>query len=138
MQLRRLYNSFQNWNDWTGGLTSMWRIYKDLVIISILSLLFIPLMVLTTGVLRITFGIAFVLLFPGYTLVAALFPKKDALDLRERVVLSFAMSLAIVPLIGLFLNYTPWGIRLYPITFSLLFFILLMAFIAWYRRRGSF
>jgi len=30
------------------------------------------------------------------------------------------MSLALVPLVGLLLNYTPWGIRLMPITISLL------------------
>jgi uncharacterized membrane protein len=30
------------------------------------------------------------------------------------------MSLALVPLVGLLLNYTPWGIRLTPITISLL------------------
>jgi uncharacterized membrane protein len=30
------------------------------------------------------------------------------------------MSLALVPLVGLLLNYTPWGIRLTPITLSLL------------------
>jgi uncharacterized membrane protein len=29
------------------------------------------------------------------------------------------MSLALVPLVGLLLNYTPWGIRLTPITLSL-------------------
>jgi len=30
------------------------------------------------------------------------------------------MSLALVPMIGLLLNYTPWGIRITPITISLL------------------
>jgi uncharacterized membrane protein len=30
------------------------------------------------------------------------------------------MSLALVPITGLLLNYTPWGIRLLPITLSLL------------------
>jgi len=41
------------------------------------------------------------------------------LDIIERVVLSLAMSLALVPIVGLLLNYTPWGIRLTPITLSL-------------------
>jgi uncharacterized membrane protein len=29
------------------------------------------------------------------------------------------MSIALVPIIGLLLNYTPWGIRLTPIVLSL-------------------
>jgi uncharacterized membrane protein len=41
----------------------------------------------------------------------------------ERVALSLGLSLAVVPLIGLVLNYTPWGIRLTPILVSLALFI---------------
>lgn len=64
---------------------------------------------------------------PGFALIKALFPAKVSLktssenmDTIERVVLSFGMSLALVPLVGLILNYTPWGIRLTLITLSLL------------------
>ena len=42
------------------------------------------------------------------------------MDTIERVALGFGMSLALVPIVGLILNYTPWGIRLTPITLSLL------------------
>jgi len=72
--------------------------------------------------------------FPGYTLIAALFPKKTQLDTIERVALSFGLSIAVVPLIGLILNYTPWGIRLYPILVSLTGFIVVMSAVAWIRR----
>ncbi|MHB8987039.1 MAG: DUF1616 domain-containing protein [Eubacteriales bacterium] len=41
----------------------------------------------------------------------------------ERVALSFGLSIAVVPLVGLILNYTPWGIRLAPILASLLVFV---------------
>jgi len=41
-------------------------------------------------------------------------------DNIERIALSLGMSLALVPIIGLLLNYTPWGITLTPITLSLL------------------
>ncbi|RZN13855.1 MAG: DUF1616 domain-containing protein, partial [Methanosarcinales archaeon] len=37
--------------------------------------------------------------------------------------------------IGLMLNYTPFGIRLYPVTFALFLFMLLMSAVAVYRRR---
>jgi len=68
---------------------------------------------------RYILGSIFVLWLPGYTLIKALFPEKE-LDSIERVALSIGMSLALVPLTGLLLNYTPWGITLTPITISLL------------------
>lgn len=106
----------------------------DLFIIIICSLLLVPLALFTSGGLRITLSLAFVLFFPGYILIAALFPAKGRLDGIERVALSFGLSLAVVPLIGLVLNFTPWGIRFEPILFSLLGFILAMSGAALYRR----
>jgi uncharacterized membrane protein len=85
--------------------------------------------------LRVALGLPFILFFPGYVLIAALFTRKDDLSGIERVALSFGLSIAVVPLIGLGLNYTPWGIRLTPILISLIIFIAAMAVIAWYRRR---
>jgi uncharacterized membrane protein len=77
--------------------------------------------------LRYVVGLVFVLWLPGYAFIKALFPTRvpiktssEALDTVELVALSFGMSLALVPIVGLFLNYTPWGIRLTPITLSLL------------------
>jgi len=107
----------------------------DLLIIIFICLVLIPLALLSSGPLRIVLGVLFILFFPGYMLIAALFPRKDALDGIERLALSFGLSIAIVPLIGLILNYTPWGIRLEPILFSLLFFILVMAAVALWRRQ---
>jgi uncharacterized membrane protein len=56
------------------------------------------------------------------------------LESLERLALSIGLSLAIVPLIGLLLNYTPWGIRLTPITISLATFTEAMALIALARK----
>ena len=77
--------------------------------------------------IRSALGIIFVLFLPGYAFIKTLFPTtvpiktgSEALDTIERIALSFGMSLALVPIIGLILNYTPWGIRLAPITLSLL------------------
>lgn len=107
----------------------------ELLLIVILSLLLVPLAMFTSGALRIALGLIFVLFFPGYTLIAALFPRKTSLSGIERLALSFGLSIAVVPLLGLLLNYTPWGIRLYPILISVLVFIMVMGGIAWYRRR---
>jgi hypothetical protein len=70
--------------------------------------------------IRYVLGSIFVLWFPGFTLIKALFPSKKEMDTIERAALSIGLSLAIVPIVGLLLNYTPWGIRLTPITLSLL------------------
>jgi uncharacterized membrane protein len=84
--------------------------------------------------LRIILGLPMVLFVPGYVLIAALFPGQDDLDLIERIALSFGLSIAVVPLIGLVLNYTPWGIRLNPIVASLALFTAGMVAIAQVRR----
>ena len=70
--------------------------------------------------IRYVLGSIFVLGLPGFTLIKALFPSKKEMDTIERLALSIGLSLAIVPIVGLLLNYTPWGIRLTPITLSLL------------------
>lgn len=87
-----------------------------------------------SGTIRVVLGLPFVLFFPGYTLIAALFPGRDDLDGIERVALSFGLSIAVVPLLGLVLNYTPWGIRLHPILITLLSFTFIMSVIADFRR----
>lgn len=64
-------------------------------------------------------GTVFVLWLPGYSLMKTLFPTKE-IDNVERIALSIGMSLALVPIVGLLLNYMPWGIRVTSITLSLL------------------
>ncbi len=77
--------------------------------------------------IRYILGLIFVLWLPGYAFIKALFPKSATsktseknLDTIERIALSMGMSLALVPIVGLLLNYTPWGIRLTPVVLSLL------------------
>lgn len=69
--------------------------------------------------LRYLFGSLFVLYLPGASLIELLYPKPSDLSQLERLALSIGLSLALVPLVGLILNYTPWGIRLDPIFVSL-------------------
>lgn len=108
---------------------------NDIIFINIIVILLIIVIALfPSSVLRIIIGLPFLLFFPGYTLMAALFPKKEDPGGVERIALSFGLSIVVVIFIGLFLNYTPWGIRLYPIFFSLSFFILVTSAIAYCRR----
>ena len=96
----------------------------------------VVLLVPTLEPIRIVLGLPFILLLPGYVLIAALYPHKGDLDPIERVALSFGLSIAIVPLIGLALNYSPWGIRLNPMLAFVSLFIVMGAGVAAYRRRA--
>lgn len=87
--------------------------------------------------LQVVLALPPMLFVPGYVLLAALFPEageqsstapatdgngtetRQGIDGIERVVLSFGLSIAVVPLIVLTLNFTPWGIRLVPIMIGL-------------------
>lgn len=118
-----------------------------LVVTTILSVL---LPVIRDTPLRIVLGLPFVLFLPGYALISALFPEsgpdalpdstergnsdEDGIDGIERVALAFGLSIAITPLIGLILNFTPWGIRLLPIILSIGGFTLFASAIAAIRR----
>lgn len=83
---------------------------------------------------RWIFGSIFVLYLPGYLTVEALFPDPTELDNIERIALSIGLSLAITPLIGLILNYTPWGIRLNPVVASLSIYSFILCLAAVYRK----
>lgn len=109
----------------------------DLKLIVALALLLWPLvLVLPLEPLRIPLGLLLVLFAPGYVLLAALFPRKEPLSGLERVALSVGLSLAIVPLTGLALNFSPWGLRLLPILTALTVLTLALAALAWRVQRG--
>lgn len=137
------------------------KIPEDLLIVLMalfitLVLVFIPGFRETT--LRIIIGVLFVITVPGYVLVAALFPETGNesrtterkrmpiqsttdtpssgldIDAIERVGLSFGMSIVVVSLVGLILDYTPWGIQLVPVTVVLSGFTLSLTVIAVHRR----
>ena len=60
--------------------------------------------------------------------------RDGGIDGIERVALSVGLSIAVVPLLGLGLNFTPWGIRLLPILVAVGGFVLLASVVAAYRR----
>ena len=111
------------------------KVGNGLIPINLLVLVLIAVIILLPSTsLRIALGLPFLLFLPGYTLTAALYPKKEGIDTIERVALSFGLSIAVVPLIGLVLNYTPWGIRVESVLYSVASFIFITSIIAMLRR----
>ena len=76
--------------------------------------------------IRNILGILFILFLPGYSLIKTLFPKHE-INIKERIAFSIGTSIAIIPLMGILLNNSPWGMRLTPITLSILFLTIILA-----------
>jgi len=112
-------------NSWFWGITALVAVTVLVVFtVNASALLYV----------RYVLGGVFVLFIPGFLLISVLYARSDEMDTLVRVALSIGLSLAVVPLIGLVLNYTPWGIRLEPIMASLALFSEVMA-VAWVVRR---
>lgn len=113
------------------------KLPSDLLIVLVwivMTFIFVITPILQNSIIRTILGLPLVLFIPGYVLIGALFSKKDDLDNIERIVLSFGLSIAVVPLLGLLLNYT-FGIRLIPILIALCLYTVILIFIADYRRK---
>lgn len=111
------------------------RVSADLLLVDALTLLLIAIIVLfSSSALRVVIGLPVVLFFPGYALVAALFPERGQPGWTGRLTYSFAVGVALTALIGLVLNYTPLGVSLYPVLVSLTVFIVVCSAVACYRR----
>ncbi|MGA2681830.1 MAG: DUF1616 domain-containing protein [Candidatus Bathyarchaeia archaeon] len=105
-----------------------------LSIVTALTVFIIPATSYPLEYVRITIGLLYVLFIPGYVFIKMVFPSNLPIktnsvnmDMIERISLSAGMSLALLPVVGLILNFTPWGIRLIPITVSLLVLTIVFA-----------
>lgn len=81
-------------------------------------LLFLPEIVPLLWI-RYVLGALFVLYLPGYAIVRTLYADKT-LSFIERNALSIGLSLAVVPLMGFILDFTPWQIGLTTIFSTLM------------------
>lgn len=110
----------------------------DLMLIVLFSLLLAAFIYLIPdSPVQIIISIPFIILFPGYSLIATLFPERKSIDTIERLALSLGLSIAVVALIGFGLNYTPFGIRLDPILWSLILFNSILSIFGISRRNAS-
>ena len=82
---------------------------------------------------RIVFGSVYVLFLPGLVLTFVFFKGKE-IDIIERVALSFALSIAIVPLLVFYLNLV--GMKINVLNVGLVIaFIILTGLAVVYRRK---
>ncbi len=116
--------------------SGMW--YWCALLATLLSLILISVSSGFALYLRYLFGGLLVLFLPGFSLVELLYSKRKELDDLTRVALSIGLSLAIVPLTGLVLNYTPWGIRLLPVAISLVSVTILFLTLALRRKHAYY
>ena len=84
--------------------------------------------------IRVGLGMLTSLYLPGYAFIEALYPQRGELEELERFALGVGLSLALTPLVGFVLNYTPWGIRLNPITVAITFLTLTLGLVSVYRK----
>lgn len=112
------------------------KISFDLLVIFIW--IMATIIVVTTPLLNASFiktiiGIPMVLFIPGYLLVSFLFIGIDDIKTIRRIALSFCLSIAIISLLGLLLNFT-FGLELLPVLNILCIYDIVFIFATSYRR----
>jgi uncharacterized membrane protein len=110
------------------------RIPVELLVVDALTLVLVAIIfLLPESVFRIILGLPFALFFPGYALVAAVFPLQSGAGNILRFTLSVAVSFTLTAIAGIILNYTPLGINLFPMLYTLSAFTIAVSLVAWYR-----
>jgi len=112
-----------------------------LIVITVPVVLFVPEDALISGnglyiflgVIRLLLGLVFVVFLPGYALCTVLWPVPEKEDLT-RYGISFGLSIAIAPILGLVLNFTPFGLNLISILVALNLFTLPLLLVGFLRR----
>lgn len=103
---------------------------------------FLP--VVSGSLLQVGLGFLFVIVAPGYALVAALFPEANWQDGGEdsgidgvtRVAFAATLSIALVSIVGLVLNVTPLGVRRWSVVGCLMGVTLILVAIGVQRRHA--
>ena len=105
-----------------------------LLVISLVLIIWMPFL----SALRIMFGSLYVLFLPGYFLTYLFFPKTlnedEKIDAIERIALSFALSIAIVPLVVFYLNLIGPKINTLNASITILVIIIITLILCVYRQ----
>ncbi|AFZ70664.1 Protein of unknown function (DUF1616) [Caldisphaera lagunensis DSM 15908] len=122
----------RNFLSYFFSIRNSWVLISLLIIsVSMISSIFIPdKYILVKGIL-----VSPILFFyPGYGVVESIYPNKNDWGELERVAIYIAISLAIIPLIGLILNLLPQGLTVLSVSLSLYIFSLSMLILSSYRK----
>lgn len=117
--------------------TAQWKATAaiDLIIVFFLTLILMVLVyVIRFEPMQVVIGLLAVLFLPGYLIISVLYPSNIVLNTSERLGLSVGFSIAIIPLLGLGLNITPWGITRNTMLVSLGIWNIIFLLEAWRRR----
>ncbi|MHA2053216.1 MAG: DUF1616 domain-containing protein [Candidatus Hodarchaeales archaeon] len=113
--------------DYLISFRSFWFSLTAIIsIATVIIFLFIPNTVTSLNFTRYALGSVFAFFLPGYNLIKILYPKKE-IDKIEKIALSIGTSIIIIPVIGILLNFTPWGIRRVPIALSIYFLVTILS-----------
>jgi len=109
----------------------------DIIACLLWSIIFVPILQADLGdALSIIFGLPIIVFIPGYVLLSALFPTKktqQGLNFIERIALAIGLSLVMVAIIGIGLNYSPFDIQPVSSSLFLLLYIICVGAVAFYR-----
>jgi uncharacterized membrane protein len=117
------------------------KVINGILLIDLLTILLVCSIAFSySNVIRYILVLPFLLFFPGYMAVAAVKVGNENArwDWLEVLAYSLLQSLAICGLVGLALNFTPWGIRLTPVVGAISGIILVLSFVALARRMRAF
>ncbi len=114
-------------------------------IIAVVAVFVVPDNVNPAAYIRMILDLVLVLFLPGFSFMKALYPSgvpiktsSEGLDIAEFIVLSLGLSIAITPMVGLALYFSPWGMGPGPVARILLGLVIVFVAIAVFREyRGE-
>jgi uncharacterized membrane protein len=84
--------------------------------------------------LRVVLAFLALLALPGYALTLVLFPRRSDLDFADRLILCLGLSVPVIVLVGVVLNYSPFGIRPASVAVGMAIATVLLGGMALWRR----
>jgi uncharacterized membrane protein len=90
--------------------------------------------ILNSSVLHFYLGLLFMLFLSGYTIGYIIFPRKDELSTRIRILISIGISFPITSIVGLPLYYTSYGLSTSTILFPLTILTMIFGVFAYKRK----
>jgi uncharacterized membrane protein len=85
------------------------------------------------GIIKTILGVPMVLFIPGYLLVSVIYAGMDDIDTVKRIALSLGLSIAVISLLGLLLNFT-FGLTPITVISTLCIYDIIFIFASKYRR----